>query len=157
MYNRDGKNDLNLTKERVHLGTGGAAAKILDLETGKARSITLQDVYQLTRLVDQLDNIRFLVRPFIPTNIPEKAYDGFMTSPHTLKTIRQESFDGNGLTDATSRDNWEKKDSQDAFARAREFVGTLLAEEAISYIPKEIDQVIREKNELPRRRAARYL
>jgi len=72
MYNRDGKNDLNLTKERVHLGTGGAAVKILDLETGKARSITLQDVYQLTRLVDQLDNIRFLVRPFIPTNIPEK-------------------------------------------------------------------------------------
>jgi len=61
------------------------------------------------------------------------------------------------LTDATSRDNWEKKDSQDAFARAREFVGTLLAEEAISYIPKEIDQVIREKNELPRRRAAGYL
>jgi len=57
MYSRDGKNDLDLTKHRVHLGTGGAAIKILDLETGEARSTTLQDLYQVTRLVDQLNNI----------------------------------------------------------------------------------------------------
>ena len=101
-YSRDGKNDLDLTKERVHLGTGGAAVKILDLETGKARSATLQDLYQLTRLVDQLDNIHLLVRPCIPTDIPEEAYDVFMMSPHTLKNMRQEYFDGNGVTDARS-------------------------------------------------------
>jgi trimethylamine--corrinoid protein Co-methyltransferase len=397
MYSRDGKNDLDLTKERVHLGTGGAAVKILDLETGKARSTTLQDLYQLTRLVDQLDNIHFLVRPCIPTDIPEEVYDvnvfyaclkatakhvmagvndvegfhrvldlvsmvtggleklkerpcisiitsfaisplkldlattrimqeavrnripvalscapmagstspitmagtlaqihaeqlagisicqltnpgapllyggipgmanlrtmgyrggavecgmmnaavhqlsdyikvpnynssgltdsklpdaqagwekamttllaamggsnyvhhaagmlesmiavafeqfviddeiigmsckalkgidvdpehlalevidsvgpggNFMMSPHTLKHMRQEYFDGNGVTDAKSRDNWEKEGSQDAFTRAREFVRTLLAKEAKSYISKEIDQAIREK------------
>jgi len=75
MYSRDGKNDLDLTKHRVHLGTGGAAIKVLDLETGEARSTTLQDLYQLTRLVDQLDNIHFLVRPCIPTDIPKEAYD----------------------------------------------------------------------------------
>jgi trimethylamine--corrinoid protein Co-methyltransferase len=59
--------------------------------------------------------------------------------------MRQEYFDGNGVTDAKSRDNWEKEGSQDAFARARELVRTLLAKEAKSYISKEIDQAIREK------------
>jgi trimethylamine--corrinoid protein Co-methyltransferase len=59
--------------------------------------------------------------------------------------MRQEYFDGNGVTDAKSRDNWEKEGSQDAFTRAREFVRTLLAKEAKSYISKEIDQAIREK------------
>jgi len=31
LFSRDGKNDLDLTEHRVHLGTGGAAIKILDL------------------------------------------------------------------------------------------------------------------------------
>ena len=75
LYSRDGKNDLDLTEDRVYLGTGGAAIKILDLETGKARPSTLMDVYELGRLVDKLDNIHFFVRPCIPTDIPETAYD----------------------------------------------------------------------------------
>ncbi len=75
LYSRDGKNDLDLTEHKVHLGTGGAAIKILDLETGKARSTTLNDLYQLGRLVDKLDNIHFFVRPCIPTDIPPEAYD----------------------------------------------------------------------------------
>ena len=75
MYSRDGKNDLDLTKHQVHLGTGGAAIKILDLETGKDRPSTLKDLYQLGRLVDQLDNIHFFLRPCIPTDIPATAYD----------------------------------------------------------------------------------
>jgi len=75
LYSRDGKNDLDLTEHRVHLGTGGAAIKILDLETGKARPSTLEDLYQLGRLVDRLDNIHFFLRPCIPTDIPTTAYD----------------------------------------------------------------------------------
>lgn len=75
LHSRDGQNDLDLSEHIVHLGTGGAAVKILDLETGKARSTTLQDLYQLGRLVDQLENIHFFLRPCIPTDIPEHAYD----------------------------------------------------------------------------------
>ena len=37
LYSRDGENDLHLEDDRVYLGTGGAAIKILDLETGDAR------------------------------------------------------------------------------------------------------------------------
>jgi len=75
LFSRDGRNDLDLTEHRVHLGTGGAAIRILDLETGEARPSTLKDLYQLGRLVDRLDNIHFFLRPCIPTDIPPTAYD----------------------------------------------------------------------------------
>jgi trimethylamine--corrinoid protein Co-methyltransferase len=57
------------------MGTGGAAINILDPETGQARTTTLRDIYQLGRLVDQLDNIHFFVRPCIPQDIPPASYD----------------------------------------------------------------------------------
>ncbi len=75
LYSRDGQNDLNLTEDRVHLGTGGAAIKVLDLETEDPRPSTLNDLYQLGRLVDRLENIHFFLRPCIPTDIPESEYD----------------------------------------------------------------------------------
>ena len=75
LYSRDGQDDLNLTEDRVHLGTGGAAIKVLDLETEDPRPSTLNDLYQLARLVDRLENIHFFLRPCIPTDIPESEYD----------------------------------------------------------------------------------
>ena len=75
LFSRDGKNDLDLGQHRVYLGTGGAAIKILDIESGRARSTTRNDLYQLARLVDALDNIHFFLRPCIPTDIPEDDYD----------------------------------------------------------------------------------
>ncbi|MEA2061708.1 MAG: trimethylamine methyltransferase family protein [Thermodesulfobacteriota bacterium] len=75
LYGRDPENDLELSGNKVYLGTGGAAIKILDPETGEARPTTLNDLYNVSRLVNQLDNIHFLLRPCIPTDIPESAYD----------------------------------------------------------------------------------
>jgi len=75
LYSRTGKDDLNLTDDRVYLGTGGAAIRIIDLETGEYRASTLKDLYLLARLVDKLDNIHFFLRPCIPTDLPEDAYD----------------------------------------------------------------------------------
>jgi len=75
LYSRNGKNDLDLGEHRVYLGTGGAAINILDLESNSIRPTTLKDLYQLGRLVDALDNIHFFLRPCIPTDIPQTAYD----------------------------------------------------------------------------------
>ncbi|MGD2186299.1 MAG: trimethylamine methyltransferase family protein [Desulfobacterales bacterium] len=72
---RDENNDLDLARHQVYLGTGGAAIKIIDLESGDARPTTLNDLYQLGRLVDHLDNIHFFLRPCIPTDITETSYD----------------------------------------------------------------------------------
>jgi trimethylamine--corrinoid protein Co-methyltransferase len=75
LYSRDGKNDLDLSRHQVYLGTGGAAIKVLDPDSSSVRSSTLNDLYQLGRLVDALDNIHFFLRPCIPTDIPQTAYD----------------------------------------------------------------------------------
>ena len=75
LYSRDGKNDLYLTDHNVYMGTGGAAVNILDLKTGQPRPPTLNDLYQIGRLVDNLENIHFLLRPCITTDIPDDAYD----------------------------------------------------------------------------------
>jgi trimethylamine--corrinoid protein Co-methyltransferase len=45
------------------------------LKTGESRHTTLRDLYDLGRLVDQLNNIHFFLRPCIPKDIPETLYD----------------------------------------------------------------------------------
>ncbi len=98
LYSRDGKNDLELTENRVYLGTGGAAIKVLDLETGKPRSTTLQDIYQIGRIVDRLNHIHFYLRPCIPTDIAESDYDINMfyacmksTAKHVMSGVNNEA------------------------------------------------------------------
>jgi len=53
LYGRDKRHDLDLGEHRVHLGTGGCAIKVLDLETGEARPSTLRDLYQIGKLVNR--------------------------------------------------------------------------------------------------------
>lgn len=98
LYARDGKNDLDLTEDKVHLGTGGAAVKILDLDTGEPRPSTLKDLYEIGRLVDKLDHIHFFLRPCIPTDITEDDYDTNMfyaglkaTSKHVMSGVNDEA------------------------------------------------------------------
>ena len=102
LYGRKEENDLDLSEDRVHLGTGGAAIKIIDLDTGDIRPTTLGDLEMVSRLVDKLENIHFLVRPCIPTDIPESAYDINMyyacmsgTTKHVMSGVNDEK----GLAD----------------------------------------------------------
>ena len=67
--------DLDLGEDRVHLGTGGSALNILDLESGAVRKTVLRDIHDIGRLVDRLENIHFYLRPCIPHDIPDTAYD----------------------------------------------------------------------------------
>lgn len=94
---QDPKNDLHLTENRVYLGTGGAAIKILDPETGDVRSTTLKDLYDVSRLVDQLDNIHFLVKPCVTTDIGVEDYNVnwfytclAATSKHVMSGVNDE-------------------------------------------------------------------
>jgi trimethylamine--corrinoid protein Co-methyltransferase len=68
-----------------------------------------------------------------------------MTSPHTLEYMRKEYFEGNGVTDAKSRDKWTGEGSQDAYTRARAIAKKILAQEEKSYISEEVDQAIHKK------------
>jgi len=75
LYGRSRENDLVLEEDRVYLGTGGAAIKVLDLDSGELRSSTLKDLYEMGRLVDRLQNVHFYLRPCIPKDIPKDIYD----------------------------------------------------------------------------------
>jgi trimethylamine--corrinoid protein Co-methyltransferase len=75
LYSRDGQTDLHLRGKRVHLGTGGAAVLILDLETGKARETRLRDLYDIGRLVETLDNIHFYLRPVVARDLSNDDID----------------------------------------------------------------------------------
>jgi trimethylamine--corrinoid protein Co-methyltransferase len=75
LYSRDGRTDLDLRSRRVHLGTGGAAVLVLDLETGQARQSRLRDLYDIGRLVDTLDNIHFYLRPVVARDVGNEDID----------------------------------------------------------------------------------
>ncbi len=72
---RDPQWDLELTGAKVHMGTGGAALTVFDLETGEPRHAVLQDVVDLARLVDALDNIHFYLIPVFPTDLGRDDVD----------------------------------------------------------------------------------
>jgi trimethylamine--corrinoid protein Co-methyltransferase len=75
LYGRDPQWDIVLGGKRVHMGTGGAAIYILDLEGQQARQTTLADVALIGRLVDKLDNIHFYLRVCVAHNVPVELLD----------------------------------------------------------------------------------
>ncbi len=70
-YGRDPKHDFLLGDDKVYFGTGGAAVQTLDLQTGRYRPSTLQDLYDFTRLVDTLKNVSWFTRCCVATDVPD--------------------------------------------------------------------------------------
>jgi trimethylamine--corrinoid protein Co-methyltransferase len=60
---------------RVHFGSGGTALNIVDLETGEKRPSTLEDVQNVSKLMDYLDNAHFQVIPVYPNDLPIEQVD----------------------------------------------------------------------------------
>ncbi len=75
LYSKDGQTDLHLRGKRVHLGTGGAAINILDLDSGQARKTVLRDLYDIGRLVENLEHIHFYLRAVVAQDIPSEEID----------------------------------------------------------------------------------
>ncbi len=72
---REEKHDLVLEGTRTYMGTGGTVLNILDSETGKRRPTTLQDLKDVARLVDSLDNIHFFMLPLYPRGLTAEEVD----------------------------------------------------------------------------------
>ncbi len=75
LYGREEKNHIYLGGKRVHFGSGGTALNILDLETGEKRPSTLEDVQNVSRLLDRLENVHFEVIPVYPNDLPTEKVD----------------------------------------------------------------------------------
>ena len=68
---RSPEHDMHLGGGRVHVGSGGAAPLILDLETGVYRESTLKDLYDAARLVDSLEHLHFFSRSLVARDMPD--------------------------------------------------------------------------------------
>ena len=99
---RDPKHDIRLGGWRVHMGTGGAAVKILDLKTGRIRKSKLADVAKIGKLVDTLDNIHFYLRACVAQDIPEEWLD--VNTYYAAVTNTTKHVTGNCFTVKSARD-----------------------------------------------------
>jgi trimethylamine--corrinoid protein Co-methyltransferase len=102
---RDSENDLILEGSRVHIGTGGAALQVLDLESDRLRPATLQDAADMALLVDALPNIHFYLLPIYPTDIPEESVEiskFFAALRKTGKHVQAGVYSSQGLHDVVA-------------------------------------------------------
>ena len=65
VYGFDPANDLDITGERVHFGTGGAAVHMYDPASGGFTHSSLLDLYDLARLYHHMDHLNFFLRPIV--------------------------------------------------------------------------------------------
>lgn len=79
LFGRDPRHDLEITGSRVYFGTAGAAVHIVDIDSREYRDSTLQDVYDLARVVDGLDNIHYFQRCVVARDVAEPADMDFNT------------------------------------------------------------------------------
>ena len=66
---RDQKHDLDLSGNRVHFGTAGAAVHIVDVLNNEYRDSKVKDLFDAACIVNELDNIHFLQRPMVCRDI----------------------------------------------------------------------------------------
>ncbi len=71
LYGRDERHHLDLSDNRVHYGTAGAAVNVVDLATMEYRPSTAPDLYDSARLVQHLDNIHFFQRTMVCCEISD--------------------------------------------------------------------------------------
>ena len=71
VHGRDPRCDFEARNGTVNFCTGGAAVKMLDVDTRHYRPSTLRDIYDLARLCDTLDNIQWFTRPVIATDVAD--------------------------------------------------------------------------------------
>ncbi len=64
--------EMHMTGKRVHMGSGGAAPYVVDMDNGKYRESTLKDLYDAARLVNSLDNIHFFSRSLVARDMPDE-------------------------------------------------------------------------------------
>ena len=74
LHGRDPARTITVGGDAVHFGTGGAAVQTLDIDTGRYRPSTLQDLHDFTRLQDRLENVSWYTRNCVATDVPDN-YD----------------------------------------------------------------------------------
>jgi trimethylamine---corrinoid protein Co-methyltransferase len=78
LHGQDPKHDLEPWGKRAYFGTAGAAVNMVDAN-GTYRQSTIQDLYNIGRIVDVMDHIHFFQRAVVPRDIPDPFEMDFNT------------------------------------------------------------------------------
>ncbi len=62
---------LTIGDRSVHIGTGGAAVRTLDSDTGEFRASTLHDLWTMMRVLDECPNIHYGLRPLVARDVAD--------------------------------------------------------------------------------------
>lgn len=112
--------DLQLSGHNVHMGTGGAAPSIVDIETGLYRNSTLADLHNAARIVDKLDHIHFFSRPLVSRDMEGDLQLDLNTAFASVSGTRKHIFTsaaGVASVDAIAALCFAIAGSQEAFVR----------------------------------------
>ncbi len=103
---RDPRLDLPLDNTRGYLSTDGCPAEYIDMETGKRRYSTKQDITDITRLADALPQIGFQWQSASANDVPvpvRPMHEIHAQFPHTTKHIQQmtaiDPFNAKGIVE----------------------------------------------------------
>ncbi len=103
VHGRDPRHDFEAVTGRVNFCTGGAAVTMLDPGTRTYRPSTLRDLYDLARLCDVLENIQWVTRPVVATDVADPfALDAntvYACAAGTAKHIATSFSQGSHVTD----------------------------------------------------------
>ena len=72
---QDEKHDIFLGGNRVYAGTGGTALYMYEPDSDQRRLATLEDLKNIAKLVDQLENIHLFMLPTYPSELPVEQVD----------------------------------------------------------------------------------
>ncbi len=75
LYGRQPEHHIILGGARVYAGTGGTALHVIDMASGERRKSTLDDLKQIAKLVDGLENIHFFLLPTYPNDVAVENVD----------------------------------------------------------------------------------
>ncbi len=78
LHGQDRKHDLEPWGKRAYFGTAGAAVNMVNSD-GTYRQSMIQDLYDIGRIVDQMDHIHFFQRAVVPRDIPDPFEMDFNT------------------------------------------------------------------------------
>ncbi len=75
LYGRQQQHTLELEGREVHLGTGGAALNVIDVDSKEPKKATLRDIMLLAKLVENLEYVDFYIRPVVAQDVPKEELD----------------------------------------------------------------------------------
>jgi len=78
LHGQDPRHDLEPWEKRAYFGTAGAAVNMVDAN-GVYRESTIRDLYDIGRIVDQMEHIHFFQRAVVPRDIPDPFEMDFNT------------------------------------------------------------------------------